>query len=96
MTIIQKQVFESNFNMIGYFLKEAYEKAKGKKKKEISNLIGNINEMYLYTNMLETENHIMKSREEEIMNEKHKWYERARTAENVIFKNDKTIKPEGI
>jgi hypothetical protein len=52
--------------------------------------------MYLYANMLETENHIMKSREEEIMNEKHKWYERARTAENVIFKNDKTIKPKGI
>lgn len=94
MTIVQKQVYESNFNMIGYFLKDAYEKSTGAKKKQIANLIGNINQMYLYTNMLETENHILQSREEEIMIEKHKWYERARTAEQVIFKNDKTIRPK--
>ena len=62
MTIVQKQVFESNFNMIGYFLKDAYEKAEGEKKKQIANLIGNINQMYIYANMLETENHILQSR----------------------------------
>ena len=92
MTIVQKQVYESNFNMIGYFLKEAYEKSTGAKKKQIANLIGNINQMYLYTNMLETENHILQSREEEVNNEKIKWAERARVAEQVIFKNDKTLK----
>ena len=68
MTIVQKQVYESNFNMIGYFLKEAYEKSTGAKKKQIANLIGNINQMYLYTNMLETENHILQSREDEVNN----------------------------
>lgn len=94
MTIIQKQVYESNFNMIGYFLKEAYEKSTGAKKKQIANLIGNINQMYLYTNMLETENHILQSREDEVNNEKIKWAERARVAEQVIFKNDKTIRPK--
>jgi len=92
MTIVQKQVYESNFNMIGYFLKEAYEKSEGAKKKQIANLIGNINQMYLYTNMLETENHILQSREDEINNEKIKWAERARVAEQIIFKNDKTLK----
>lgn len=92
MTIVQKQVYESNFNMIGYFLKEAYEKSTGAKKKQIANLIGNINQMYLYTNMLETENHILQSREDEVNNEKIKWAERARVAEQVIFKNDKTLK----
>ena len=94
MTIVQKQVYESNFNMIGYFLKEAYEKSTGAKKKQIANLIGNINQMYLYTNMLETENHILHSREDEVNNEKIKWAERARVAEQVIFKNDKTIRPK--
>lgn len=92
MTIVQKQVYESNFNMIGYFLKEAYEKSTGAKKKQIANLIGNINQMYLYTNMLETENHILQSREDEVNNEKIKWAERAKVAEQVIFKNDKTLK----
>lgn len=92
MTIVQKQVYESNFNMIGYFLKEAYEKSTGAKKKQIANLIGNINQMYLYTNMLETENHILKSREDEVNNDRLKWAERARVAEQVIFKNDKTLK----
>jgi len=96
MTIVQKQVYESNFNMIGYFLKEAYEKASGAKKKQIANLIGNINQMYLYTNMLETENYILQSREDEVNNDRLKWAERARVAEQVIFKNDKTIRPEGV
>ena len=96
MTIIQKQIFESNFNMIGYFLKDAYEKAEGAKKKQIANLIGNINQMYIYANMLETENHILLSREDDVNNEKIKWAERARVAEEVIFKNDKTIRPKGL
>jgi hypothetical protein len=46
----------------------------------------------MYANMLETENHILQSREDEVNNEKIKWAERARVAEQVIFKNDKTLK----
>jgi hypothetical protein len=52
--------------------------------------------MYLYTNMLETENYILQSREDEVNNDRLKWAERARVAEQVIFKNDKTIRPEGV
>lgn len=96
MDLIQKQIFESNFNMIGYFLKDAYEKTKGDKKKQIGELIGSINKMYMYANMLETENHILKSREDEVNDQKIKWAERARIAEEVIFKNDKTIRPKGL
>ena len=96
MDLIQKQIFESNFNMIGYFLKDAYENSKGDKKKQIGELIGYINKMYMYANMLETENHILKAREDEVNNEKIKWAERARVAEEVIFKNDKTIRPKGL
>ena len=32
----------------------------------------------MYANMLETENHILKAREDEVNNEKIKWAERAR------------------
>lgn len=94
MNILQKQVYECNFNMIGSFLKEAYEKAEGKKKQQILSLIGNINQMYIYTNILETENHILQSREDDVNNEKVKWAERARVAEEVIFKNDTTLRPK--
>ena len=52
--------------------------------------------MYIYANMLETENHILLSREDDVNNEKIKWAERARVAEEVIFKNDKTIRPKGL
>ncbi len=94
MNILQKQVYECNFNMIGGILKEAYEKAEGKKKQQILSLIGNINQMYIYTNILETENHILQSREDDVNNEKVKWAERARVAEEVIFKNDTTLRPK--
>ena len=48
--------------------------------------------MYIYTNILETENHIY-SQEKIVNNEKVKWAERARVAE-VIFKNDTTLRPK--
>jgi hypothetical protein len=58
MTLLQKQVYQANFNYIGVFLKEAFDKTKDtdtKKNKEISNLIKCINQMYIYTNQLEVE-----------------------------------------
>lgn len=56
MTLLQKKVYEANFNYIGVFLKDAFEKTKDKKKnKEIHNLIKCINQMYIYTNQIEIE-----------------------------------------
>ena len=58
---------------------------KGAKKKQIASMIGNINQMYMYANMLETENHILQSREDEVNNEKIKWAERAKLAEEIML-----------
>lgn len=96
MTLLQKQIFETNFNMIGQFLKNAYENSEGDKKKQIGQLIGNINQMYLYANLLETENHILQSREDDVNNERLKWAERARLAEEIIFKNDTTLRSKDV
>lgn len=52
-TIKEKQIFEAHFNCIGHFLVNAYEKADKRKKKKISVLMKNLNEMYMYTNKLE-------------------------------------------
>ena len=61
MTLLQKKVYEANFNYIGVFLKEAFEKTQDtKKNKEIGNLIKCINQMYIYTNQLEIEHMINK------------------------------------
>lgn len=54
MTVKEKQEFEANFNCIGHFLIEQFEKADAKKRKKIGLLIGNVNYMYKYTNKLET------------------------------------------
>lgn len=82
--------------MIGQFLKSAYENSEGDKKKQIGQLIGNINQMYLYANLLETENHILQSREDDVNNERLKWAERARLAEEIIFKNDTTLRSKDV
>ncbi len=61
MTLLQKKVYQANFNYIGVFLKEAFEKTQDtKKNKEIGNLIKCINQMYIYTNQLEVEHMINK------------------------------------
>ena len=54
MTIREKQLYEAHFNNIGHFLINAYEKADKKKRFKISPLIINLNQMYMYTNKLET------------------------------------------
>lgn len=54
MIIKQKQLYEANFNCIGYFLLDSFEKCEDRRKRKvISNLIKNLNEMYMYTNKLE-------------------------------------------
>ncbi len=61
MTLLQKKVYQANFNYIGVFLTEAFEKTQDtKKNKEIGNLIKCINQMYIYTNQLEVEHMINK------------------------------------
>ncbi len=61
MTLLQKKVYQANFNYIGEFLKDAYEKTQDTKKNiEINNLIKCINQMYIYTNQLEIEHMINK------------------------------------
>jgi hypothetical protein len=54
MTIREKQLYEAHFNNIGHFLINAYEKADKNKRSKISPLIINLNQMYMYTNKLET------------------------------------------
>jgi len=55
MTVIQKQVYESAFNYLGTVLKEAFEKGDKKNQKKVGGYIKCLNQMYMYTNMLETE-----------------------------------------
>ena len=55
MTLKQKQDYEANFNCIGYFLVDAFEKCNNRqKRKKLSKLMKNLNVMYSYTNQLET------------------------------------------
>lgn len=54
MTVKEKQEYEANFNCIGHFLVEQFEKSDSKKRKKISKLMHNITFMYKYTNKLET------------------------------------------
>ena len=66
MTIAQKQVFESSFNFLGLALTEAFEKAQKRNDiptmKKLNNYIECVKQMYTYTNLLETELIIEKSK----------------------------------
>jgi hypothetical protein len=56
MILKQKQEYEANFNLIGYFLLDAFERCEDRiKRKKISNLIKSLNIMYMYTNRIEME-----------------------------------------
>ena len=54
MDIKAKQKFEAHFNYLGEAMKSAFEKANDTRKKEIGNYIKCLNEMYEYTNDIET------------------------------------------
>lgn len=56
MILKQKQEYEANFNFIGYFFLDAFERCEDRiKRKKISNLIKSLNFMYMHTNRIEVE-----------------------------------------
>lgn len=69
MTDIQKQVYESCFNYLGHALTDAFEKAKKKNDKATMKRVGGyikcLKEMFIYTNIIETELIIEKQRNED-------------------------------
>ena len=54
MDIKSKQKYEASFNYLGEAMTSAFEKANDTRKKEIGNYMKCLNEMYEYTNKLET------------------------------------------
>tara|TARA_B100001094_G_C18003257_1_gene706297 strand:+ start:90 stop:365 length:276 start_codon:yes stop_codon:yes gene_type:complete len=54
MDVKGKQKFEAHFNYLGEAMTSAFEKANDTRKKEIGNYIKCLNEIYEYTNKLET------------------------------------------
>ena len=55
MDVKEKQKFELAFNYIGGAMASAFEKASPERKKQIGLFISCINQMYKYTNSIETE-----------------------------------------
>jgi hypothetical protein len=55
MDVKEKQKFELAFNYIGAAMAKAFEKASPERKKQIGLFISCINQMYKYTNSIETE-----------------------------------------
>ena len=93
MTLLQKKVYEANFNYIGVFLKEAFEKTQDtKKNKEIGNLIKCINQMYIYTNQLEIEHMINKRYLEDQKDVNRKLEQHTNKLKNEIERYDRTFK----
>jgi hypothetical protein len=93
MTLLQKKVYEANFNYIGVFLKEAFEKTQDtKKNKEIGNLIKCINQMYIYTNQLEIEHMINKRYLEDQKDVNRKLEQHTNKLKKEIERYDRTFK----
>jgi len=86
MTLLQKQIYEANFNYIGQTLIKAYDKKKKNKEstKELSNLIKNLNEMYMFTNNALNELHIMDFKIKLAESDKLRAIERARKSEKLL------------
>ena len=93
MTLLQKKVYQANFNYIGVFLKDAYEKTQDtKKNKEINNLIKCINQMYMYTNQLEIEHMINKKILEDQKDVNRKLEQHTNKLKKEIERYDRTFK----
>jgi hypothetical protein len=95
MTLLQKQVYNANFNYIGQFLKDAFEKTKDidtKKNKEINNLIKAVNQMYIYTNQLEVEHMVMEKRYEDQLDVNRELEQHANKLKKEIDRYDRTFK----
>lgn len=86
MTLLQRQIYEANFNYIGQTLIKAYDKKKKNKQstKELSNLIKNLNEMYMFTNNALNELHIMDFKIKLAESDKLRAIERARKSEKLL------------
>jgi len=86
MTLLQRQIYEANFNYIGQTLIKAYDKKKKNKQstKELSNLIKNLNEMYMFTNNVLNELHIMDFKIKLAESDKLRAIERARKSEKLL------------
>jgi hypothetical protein len=86
MTLFQRQIYEANFNYIGQTLIKAYDKKKKNKEstKELSNLIKNLNEMYMFTNNALNELHIMDFKIKLAESDKLRAIERARKSEKLL------------
>mgnify|MGYP003632481508 CR=1 FL=1 len=86
MTLLQRQIYEANFNYIGQTLIKAYDKKKKNKEstKELSNLIKNLNEMYMFTNNALNELHIMDFKIKLAESDKLRAIERARKSEKLL------------
>jgi len=86
MTLFQRQIYEANFNYIGQTLIKAYDKKKKNKEstKELSNLIKNLNEMYMFTNNALNELHIMDFKIRLAESDKLRAIERARKSEKLL------------
>jgi len=52
MTLFQKQVYEANFNYLGQQFIKFYDSSNGDKRKQISEFIKALNQMYIHTNQL--------------------------------------------
>jgi hypothetical protein len=93
MTLLQKKVYQANFNYIGEFLKDAYEKTQDtKKNKEINNLIKCINQMYIYTNQLEIEHMINKKILDDQKNINRELKQHTNKLKKEIDRYDRTFK----
>jgi len=93
MTLLQKKVYQANFNYIGVFLKDAYEKTQDtKKNKEINNLIKCVNQMYMYTNQLEIEHMINKKILEDQKDTNRKLEQHTNKLKKEIERYDRTFK----
>tara|TARA_R100001510_G_C7655220_1_gene214267 strand:+ start:4297 stop:4566 length:270 start_codon:yes stop_codon:yes gene_type:complete len=84
MDLLRKQIYEVNFNAIGNFLKDSYEKSKGNKRKTVLSLIKNINEMYMYTNGVDNELLISNAKLSKMRLDKNRAVLRARKAEEKL------------
>lgn len=83
MDVKEKQKFEASFNYIGDAMATAFEKADKERKKQIGNYIKCINQMYIYTNSLETQLLTKKYKDDTTFRRKRIQQER------IVKKNDR-------
>tara|TARA_R100000734_G_C3312268_1_gene103261 strand:+ start:972 stop:1238 length:267 start_codon:yes stop_codon:yes gene_type:complete len=88
MTLLQRQIYEANFNYIGKSFIEAIDKKNKNKEctKELLNLVKCLNEMYMFTNNALNELQIKDKMIDLSQSDKLRAIERARKAEQKLEK----------